>query len=77
VQGHTEVRCTNLGAEKARKSAKSGIFVPGGPWDSWDVETRGTRKDEMAESKEKSSKSFVSRGLGQPGQKYAWDANQP
>ncbi|KAH9294672.1 hypothetical protein KI387_038260, partial [Taxus chinensis] len=31
----------------------------------------------MAESREKSSKSFVSRGLGQPGQKYAWDANRP
>ncbi|KAH9297407.1 hypothetical protein KI387_029089, partial [Taxus chinensis] len=47
--GRTEVRRTKLGAEIQKKSAKSDIFVLGGLWDSWDG---GTRKAEMAESKE-------------------------
>ncbi|KAH9315363.1 hypothetical protein KI387_023990 [Taxus chinensis] len=58
--GRTEVRRTKLGAEIQRKSAKSDIFVPGGPRDSWDV---GTRKAETAESK-KNRQVFVSRGFG-------------
>ncbi|KAH9308592.1 hypothetical protein KI387_036503, partial [Taxus chinensis] len=59
--GRTEVRRTKLGAEKQRKSAKSEIFFPRSPRDSWDVETRGTRKAETIESGKKLSSVVFAR----------------
>ncbi|KAH9323927.1 hypothetical protein KI387_018566, partial [Taxus chinensis] len=49
--GCTEVHRTKFGGKIQRKSAKSDNFVPGGPRDSWDKSTCGTRKGEMDERK--------------------------